>query len=357
MHRPIRASIRLSAIRHNFGIARRHAGSARLWAVIKANAYGHGLRRVAIALDDMADGFALLEIEDALTLRESGVGKPILLLEGCFSAADMQVAAAHGLSVVVHQPEQIRMLAAIRPAAPVPVLLKLNSGMNRLGFPLSRCREVLQALRELPQVGNITLMTHFAQADDEVGIAEPLARFRQATEGLGLPRSLANSATLLRFPEAGGDWARPGIMLYGGSPMPRLASAASLGLEPAMTLSSTLIAVQEMSAGERVGYGGLYQAPQARRVGIVACGYADGYPRHAPTGTPILVAGRRTVTLGRVSMDMLAADITELPEAGIGSPVVLWGDGLAADEVADAAGTISYELFCALAPRVPVVTV
>lgn len=197
-------------------------------------------------------------------------------------------------------------------------------------------------------------MSHFARADDDAGIAPQLARFKAISGGLELPVSLANSAALLRFPEAAAQIVRPGIMLYGGSPMPDIASAEQLGLRPVMTLSSEIIGVQDIAAGEPVGYGGSFVAETAMRVGVVACGYADGYPRHAPTGTPILVGGRRTRTLGRVSMDMLACDLTHLPEAGAGSPVTLWGDGLAADEVAAAASTISYELFCALATRVPV---
>jgi alanine racemase len=206
----------------------------------------------------------------------------------------------------------------------------------------------------MPWVRGITLMTHFARADDEVGIGAQLATFKAIAAGLDLPVSLANSAALLRFPEAVGQIARPGIMLYGGSPMPDLHSADELGLRPVMTLTSEIIGVQEIAAGERVGYGGTFEASGPTRVGVVACGYADGYPRHAPTGTPILVGGRRTRTLGRVSMDMLACDLSHLEDAGVGSPVTLWGDGLPADEVATAAGTISYELFCALAPRVPV---
>ena len=213
----------------------------------------------------------------------------------------------------------------------------------------------LARLRAMPWVRGITLMTHFARADDEVGVAGQLATFRRISAGLDYPVSLANSAALLRFPEALGQVARPGIILYGGSPMPALQSAEAIGLRPVMTLTSEIIGVQEIAAGERVGYGGTFVAEGPTRVGVVACGYADGYPRHAPTGTPILVGGRRTRTLGRVSMDMLACDLSHLPEAGVGTPVTLWGEGLAADEVATAAGTISYELFCALAPRVPVV--
>jgi alanine racemase len=228
--------------------------------------------------------------------------------------------------------------------------------MNRLGFTPAQLPAAQRELAASPAVGTVTLMAHFAEADGGRGIDWQLDRFAQMSEGWSCPVSLANSAALLRHPQTARDWVRPGIMLYGSSPFGD-ESAASLGLQPVMTLQSRIIGVQEIAAGERVGYGGLFVAERPTRVGIVACGYADGYPRHAPSGTPIVVAGQRTETLGRVSMDMLACDLTDIPEAGVDSTVILWGDGLAADEVAAAAGTISYELFCALAPRVPVVVV
>jgi alanine racemase len=225
--------------------------------------------------------------------------------------------------------------------------------MNRLGFVPERLPEILLRLRASGKIHQITLMTHFACADG-TGIAEQFERFQRVAAPTGLPVSVANSAALLRFPEAACDWVRPGIMLYGGSPMPELQSAAEIGLRPVMTLISRIIGVQTLQSADYVGYGASFRADQAMRVAVVACGYADGYPRHAPSGTPILVNGQRTRTLGRVSMDMLVCDLTGL-EAGVGSSVTLWGEGLAADEVAKAAGTVSYELFCALAPRVPVV--
>ena len=355
MPRPIRATIDLAALRHNYLLARQRAGSARAFAVVKANAYGHGLERAIEALADVADGFALLDLAEARALRAAGVTAPIALLEGFFEPADLADIVALGLTPAVHSEAQLAMLERARPDGAIDVLLKINSGMNRLGFTADRFGAALARLRAMPWVRGITLMTHFARADDEVGIGAQLATFKTITAGLDLPVSLANSAALLRFPEAVGQIARPGIMLYGGSPMPDLQSAEALGLRPVMTLSSEIIGVQEISTGERVGYGGTFVADGPTRVGVVACGYADGYPRHALTGTPILVGGRRTRTLGRVSMDMLACDLSHLPEAGVGTPVTLWGEGLAADEVATAAGTISYELFCALAPRVPVV--
>ena len=354
MPRPIRASIDLEALRHNYLLAKNRAGHAKAFAVVKANAYGHGLDRALQAFGEVADGFALLDLAEARAVRAAGLTQPVALLEGFFEPADLAEIAALRLMPAIHSEAQLAMLERATLAAPIDVLLKVNSGMNRLGFTADSLPAALAQLRALPCVRGITVMTHFARADDEVGVGAQLARFKKMTAGLDLPVSLANSAALLRFPEATGQIVRPGIMLYGSSPMPDMLSAEAIGLRPVMTLTSEIIGVQDIVAGERVGYGGTFEASAPTRVGVVACGYADGYPRHAPTGTPILVDGRRTRVLGRVSMDMLACDLTHLPDAGIGSAVTLWGEGLAADEVASAAGTISYELFCALAARVPV---
>jgi alanine racemase len=321
--------------------------------VIKANAYGHGLERAVRALA-AADGFALLDLADAVGLRESGVAKPILLLEGVFAGDDLHAVAEHGLTIVVHDAEQIAMLEGARLPARVPVYLKMNSGMNRLGFGPGEYRQVFERLARSPVVAGITLMTHFADADEIRGVAEALRRFEAATAPIEAPRSLANSAAILRYPETHADWIRAGIMLYGCSPFAD-APAAALGLRPVMTLASELIAIRALQPGDRVGYGGTFVADRPHPVGVVACGYADGYPRHAPTGTPVLVNGRRTRTLGRVSMDMLAVDLEGVPEAGVGTPVTLWGEGLSCDEVAAAAGTVSYELLCGLTPRVPAI--
>lgn len=362
--RPIRVRISRSALQNNYRIAQRLAGQAKALAVIKANAYGHGQWRAVEALRGMADGFALLEPENAVALREAGIAQPILLLEGIFSARDARAVVEHRLMSVVHCREQLEMMLAAfrssRQAAPVSLFIKLNTGMNRLGFSASTLASVRGVLEEEVSAGRIdvTLMTHFAEADGGRGVSEQLERFDALTKGWKAPRSVANSAAILQHPEATGDWARPGIMLYGSSPIAER-SADSFGLKPAMAFESALIGVQEIMPGDRVGYGGTFTATQAMRIGIVACGYADGYPRHAPSGTPIAVMGQRTVTVGRVSMDMLACDISNIPDAGIGAPVTLWGAGLAgavpADEVATAAGTIAYELFCAVAPRVPVI--
>ncbi|OHC69938.1 MAG: alanine racemase [Rhodocyclales bacterium GWA2_65_20] len=352
--RPILAHIDLAALRHNHAIARRHAGGARIWSVVKADAYGHGLLRTAQALADVADGFALVEIEGAVALREAGVRQPILMLEGCYAPDELPLYAEHQLIPVLHRPQQVEWLVEAALPTRLPVYLKLNTGMNRLGFDADDFHAALATLKRLNVVSDITLMTHFSDADDERGIAEQMARLQTMRGNLPYPLCLANSAALLRFPEAVGDWVRPGIMLYGSSPFPDRQSAEKLGLAPVMTLESEVIAVRELAAGDRIGYGGTYTAAASMRVGIVACGYGDCYPRHAPSGTPVLVAGRRTRTVGRVSMDKLCVDLTEIPGAGVGSSVTLWGRGLSVDEVAASAGTISYELFCALAGRVPV---
>ena len=352
MPRPLKATINLDALRHNLAVVRRYAPRAAVFAVIKANAYGHGVMRAARALAG-AEGYALLELDAAVRLREAGYGQRIALLEGAFEPRDLAVAAEHGLTIAIHSQEQVRMLEAAPADARYDVLLKINTGMNRLGFTPAEFASVFDRLRGHPRVARITLMTHFANADDARGIAWQLECMERLAGAGGLPRSLANSAAILRYPETHADWVRPGVMLYGCSPFAGV-SAGRLGLQPVMTLASELIAVRELRAGERIGYGGAFEAAHPTRVGIVACGYADGYPRHAPTGTPVLVGGRRTRTLGRVSMDMLCADLSALPAAQVGTPVTLWGPGLSADEVAAAAGTVSYELLCALAPRVPV---
>ncbi len=353
MSRPIRARIDLAALRHNFAIARRYAGTARIFAVVKANAYGHGLLPCAQALAGLADGFALLDLADAVALREAGLRQPILLLEGYFDAAELPTLAEYGITTALHRPEQLEEIELAGLPRKLDAFIKVNSGMNRLGFTGEALIAAVRRATASPAFADVTLMTHFADADAPRGVAWQLDRFRTMLPCWAGPVSLANSAALLRYPEARGDWVRPGILLYGSSPFADI-PAEQLGLKPVMTLASEIIGVQEIAAGERVGYGGTFTAERHTRVGIVACGYADGYPRHAGTGTPILVDGRCTRLLGRVSMDMLACDLTDLPNAGVGSPVTLWGEGLSADEVASAAGTISYELFCALARRVPV---
>jgi len=351
MPRPIQARIDLSALERNLQVARR-ATDARIMAVIKAAAYGHGLLRTADALR-AADGFALLDVDEAVTLREAGFRQTILLLEGSFTSNDLALAAEYDLAGVIHSPQQIAMLDAYPRRGNLQVWLKVNSGMNRLGFAPQDIPAVLEKLKAHPAVRDITLMTHFASADEAAGVAAQLEAFNALAAPYRLARSLANSAALLRYPATHAEWVRPGIMLYGASPFADT-SAQQLGLRPVMTLQSEIISVRKLKAGERVGYGGSFCAESPMRIGTVACGYADGYPRHAPTGTPVLVEGQRTRTLGRVSMDMLSVDLSALPDTEVGSRVTLWGSGLPVEEVAHAAGTISYELLCALAPRVQV---
>ena len=370
MARPIQAHIDLSALENNLHVARR-ATSSRLMSVIKADGYGHGLMRVAEALAK-TDGYALLNIQDAVRLRDSGFRQAILLLEGFFGAEELPVIAEYDLSCVIHNAAQIAMLDGYPGRGMLDIWLKVNSGMNRLGFPPQQVAQVMEQLRRHRAVRDITLMTHFANADEARGVAEPLALFNDVAAPYRVARSLANSAALLRYPATHADWVRPGIMLYGASPFADV-SAQQLGLKPVMTLSSRIIATQQLRAGDEVGYGALFRAGHAMRIGIVACGYADGYPRQSgrvepeapgtprPTpggwnGTPVLVEGQRTRTLGRVSMDMLYVDLSALPQAGVGSRVVLWGEGMPIEEVARAAGTVSYELMCALTTRVPVVS-
>ncbi len=353
MPRPIRATISASALAHNLMVAREHAREAQVWAVLKANAYGHGLERAARALA-AADGFAVLDFEEAARLRAMGVQKPVLMLEGFFKPVDLPLVRQYALTPVIHSAAQLEILQHATFGGAIDAYVKLNSGMNRLGFAPHAFRSAYDAVRRHPEVRSVTLMTHFADADGATGIRAQLDAFNDAARGLDAPRSLANSAALIRYPaETRGAWARPGIMLYGCSPFAER-TAEALGLRPAMTLTTEIIATQQLAPGERVGYGFSYQAEGALRIGVIACGYADGYPRHAPTGTPVLVNGKRTRTVGRVSMDMICVDLSAIPDAGIGTPVTLWGEGLSADEVAASAGTLSYELLCALAPRVPV---
>ncbi|GAB1393312.1 alanine racemase [Rhodocyclaceae bacterium] len=349
MSRPIRATIDLAALRHNHAVARQQVGNGKLLAVVKANAYGHGLARVVTVLADEADGFALIELEAAMALRQSGLTHPLLLLEGFYDVDELALFIRHRLIPVIHRADQVQALLAVDWPVDLPVYLKLDSGMHRLGFDTDG---IVAAQAALAGRMPLVLMTHFADADGSYGIDWQVERFAVMTTGMNYPRSLGNSAAILRYPNQVGDWARPGIMLYGGSPFAET-TAAALDLKPVMTLQSEIIGVQEIAAGESVGYGCTFTADKPMRIGVVACGYADGYPRHAPTGTPVLVDGQRTRTLGRVSMDKLCVDLTDL-NVGAGGMAVLWGEGLPADEVASAAGTISYELFCALAPRVAV---
>lgn len=362
MPRPIQATVHAEALRHNLARVRRAAPDAKVWAVVKANAYGHGIERVFEALRG-ADGFALLDLLEAERVRALGWRGPILLLEGVFEPRDLELCSRLGLWHTVHCDEQIDMLAAHKTQVPHRVFLKLNSGMNRLGFAPQRYRAAWTRLDALPQVEEISLMTHFSDADAERGVGHQMQAFREAARDLPGERSLANSAATLRHgedPELRGDWVRPGIAVYGSAPDFPEHDVAHWELQPAMSLSSRILGVQQLQPGDTVGYGSSFTADAPLRIGIVACGYADGYPRHCSTGTPVLVDGVRTRLVGRVSMDMLAVDLTPVPQAGFDTEVTLWGRAangalLAIDEVARSAGTIGYELMCAVAPRVPFV--
>jgi len=372
MPRPISATLSLPALRHNLACMRGHLHEAAqahkrqrpfIWAVIKANAYGHGIEEARQAFD-AADGLAMLDLLEAVRCRAANWQKPILLLEGFFEPRDLALLKEHRLTCVLHNQAQLDMLQAEAASAqPVPVWIKLNTGMNRLGFAPDEFARVFERVQQMQALGKIAyqgVMTHFARADDSPEFTRAqLACLRQTVKRSTGAVSVCNSAASLlpdcwtALPEEQEQWVRIGICLYGASPFADR-SAASIGLLPAMTLRSEVIGLQHVRKGQGIGYGHIFTAEKDMRVGIVACGYADGYPRHAPNGTPISVMGVRTRLLGRVSMDMLMVDLTSAAQAGVGSPVTLWGaDGPGVDEVAQACGTIAYELLCAVAPRVP----
>lgn len=355
--REVRLGISKAALHHNLQRVREAAPYSRVMAMVKADAYGHGLPLVADTLA-AADGFGVAIIEEALALRAAGVRQPITVLEGVFTPSEMFEAVRQNLSLVIHQEEQIALLEQCRLSGPVNVWLKIDTGMHRLGIAPEASVSAFRRLRAARITGEIGLMTHFACADQLTSpmTEKQLARFRavqQVLAGNGqdtLPDSLANSAGILAWPATHGAWVRPGIMLYGSSPFPDQ-TATSLGLRPVMTLTARVIAVRSLKKGEPVGYGATWVAERDTRIGVVGIGYGDGYPRHAPTGTPVLIEGRRLPLVGRVSMDMLTVELGEAP-VQVGDTCILWGEGLPADEVAALAGTISYELFCKLTPRV-----
>jgi alanine racemase len=352
MTRPTRARIDLRNLQHNFSRVQDSAPGSRVIAVIKANAYGHGLVRVAQALD-AADAFGVVGLEEAITLREAGCDRRIVLLEGLFSADDITLINAYRLDVVIHHHNQLEMLEQGTLTRPLDTWLKIDTGMHRLGFAPADVGAAVERLGALPQVASLRLMTHFASADepDSGTTTEQISCFAEAVRGIGAEHSLANSAAILAWPDAHADWVRPGIMLYGGSPF-AARDAQSLGLQPVMTLRTELIAVNARHKGDAIGYGGGWRCPADMNVGVAAIGYGDGYPRHAPNGMPVLVNGRRAALVGRVSMDMICIDLGTQPDAGVGDEVILWGEGLPIDEVAGLAGTLSYELLCGISARV-----
>ncbi|WP_198082763.1 alanine racemase [Variovorax sp. E3] len=352
MTRPARALIDLAALRHNYALARQRHGE-RVLAVLKANAYGHGAVRCAQALADSADGFAVAFLDEAPVLREAGLQAPLLVLEGAFSERELEAVSARGLWTVVHHEDQVRMIeqapAAVRG---LHVWLKIDSGMHRAGLAPQAVRDAHARLVASDKVSRITLMSHFACADEPDArlTHEQLAVFDAATKGLPGERSISNSAGVLAWPGANRNWARPGILLYGANPVPGNQEA----LRPVMHLQSEVFAERVLEAGDTLGYGATFTADRRTRIGLVAIGYADGYPRRAQTGTPVAVGGRITRTVGRVSMDMMTVDLSDLPGEGVGSPVELWGAQVPVNEVATHAGMISYELLCNV-KRVPLV--
>lgn len=350
--RPARALIDLQALRNNYQLAREVSGAKAL-AVVKADAYGHGAVRCAQALASEVDGFAVACIEEALELRAAGISQPILLLEGFFEADELVLIEQHSLWCVVHSSWQVEVIERTPLQRPLTVWLKLDSGMHRVGLHPAEYRDAHQRLLASGKVEKVVLMSHFARADelDCPRSSEQLALFHEARNGLQAEISLRNSPAILGWPSIPSDWVRPGIMLYGATPFEQAQELAAR-LQPVMTLESKIISVRELPAGEPVGYGARFVSERPTRVGVVAMGYADGYPRHAPTGTPVMVDGKLTRLIGRVSMDMLTVDLTDLPQAGLGSRVELWGRNVLASDVAQAAGSIPYQLFCNL-KRVP----
>jgi alanine racemase len=352
----VSATIDTAALRHNLRVVRAKAPGARVMAVVKANAYGHGLVAVASALGE-ADAFAVARVDEGLVLRAAGIAKPIVLLEGVFDREQAEAAAAAGFELVVHSLTQIDLLRALPGSGLFTVWLKLDTGMNRLGLKEVEFAAALAELRSLPQVRPpVRLFTHLSSADEASGpvTTRQLARFAAATRDERGERSIANSAGLLNFPAAHGDWVRPGIMLYGVSPIANRLGI-DFGLAPVMTLQSRLIAVKHVAVGEQVGYGGAWTAARPTQLAVAAIGYGDGYPRSLGSGAPVLVNGERAVLAGRVSMDMIGIDVTDLGgSVRVGDPVVLWGPALPVEEIARHAGTIPYELLCGISQRVAV---
>ena len=350
--RPARALIDLSALRHNYQLARETTGAKAL-AVIKADAYGHGAVRVAQALESEADGFAVACIEEALELRQAGINAPVLLLEGFFDADELALIVEHDFWCVVHSLWQLEAIEKTAVGKPLNIWLKMDSGMHRVGIHPDDYQAAYQRLLASGKASKVVLMTHFARADelDSVRTEEQVAIFQAARGTLAAEVSLRNSPGVMGWPNVPSDWVRPGIMLYGTTPFDQPQAVADR-LQPVMTLESRVICVRDLPAGEPVGYGGAFVAERTMRIGVVALGYADGYPRQAPTGTPVMIDGHRSQLLGRVSMDMLCVDLTDVPGAGLGSRVELWGKNVLASDVAARAATIPYQIFCNL-KRVP----
>lgn len=354
MSQLIRAVIDTSALRHNLNLIRARAGRAQVMAVVKANAYGHGLVATALAIQD-SGAFAVARLEEGMSLRAAGVSARIVLLEGVFSRSQLEDAAHDQLDLVVHDPRQVELLEQAGGAQRFALWIKIDTGMNRLGFAPRDFPAALERIRALPAPAReLRLMTHLACADERDArlTQEQLARFREVTAGLPYETSIVNSAGLLAGLAPQSHWVRPGLALYGASPFAG-ATAADFGLKPVMTLMSTVLTVRDVRRGERVGYGGAWSAARDSKIAILAAGYGDGVPRSFETGTPVLIGGARAPLVGRVSMDMIAVDVTAIPQVRVGTSALLWGAGLPVEEVARHAGTIAYELLCSVSQRVP----
>ena len=354
--RPLKAFINQASLQHNLAIVRELAPHSKIMSVVKANGYGHGLINVAQGLS-ASDGFAVLALDEAIDLREHGFEQDILLLEGVFEPYEISIAAKMRLNLVVHNLHQLQMIENSKLNHPIDIHFKINTGMNRLGFNPKDTKDILKSLQNKSYFKSITLMTHFATADEPKGIDWQFNIFNDIANHFNFSRSVANSASILNFKSTHLDWVRPGIMLYGASPIVGKKSS-SFNLKPAMQLKSKIIAIQNLSKDHSIGYGDSFKAKNDMRIAVVACGYADGYPRHAPSGTPVYIEGKKTCTVGRVSMDMLYVDITNIPSASISSDVELWGEHIPVDEVAEKSGTVGYELLCAISAskRVPIET-
>ncbi len=352
MSRPAKVHIHLSALKHNLNIIRERAPNSKVMAIIKADAYGHGIARVAKKLSD-ADAFGVACIEEAISLRNAGIEKNIILLEGMYAESEIELIAKHRFELVIHDVSQIEMLEASNINAKLKVWIKIDTGMHRLGFSPNDFNEAYERLNQLSNIDRpLRLMTHLATANER----DPELTFQQIrclnelTSELSLEKTIANSAAVLNIEESHGDWIRPGLMLYGISPFSDT-TGADHNLKPVMTLKSKLIAVKQLKTGDPVGYGASWCCPENMPIGIVAAGYGDGYPRHAISGTPLLVNGERCSLIGRASMDMLAVDLRNQPAAKVGDPVVLWGQDLPVEEIARSANTIPYQLLCAVHKR------
>lgn len=355
MARPCQARILCSGLRHNVGVVRQRAPSARIMACVKADGYGHGAITVATAINDLVDGFAVACIEEALELRDHGIGGPVLLLEGPQSADEIGLAAEHQLTLCLSSPHQLQWLTDADLQTPVSCWLKIDTGMHRLGFAPEVVADTFERLQALRCVtGTPVLCSHFARADSPEDPANNTqeACFDRTVAGLDAAHSLANSAAILTRPDSHRAWVRPGYMLYGGSPFTHRDSV-SLGLRPAMELSTAVIGIRDVAEGQAVGYGGRWVAPRASRIATLAVGYGDGYPRHAPDGTPVLIEGSAASLAGRVSMDMITVDVTDIPAVQVGSRAVLWGSEPDVDTIAQLSGTIGYELLAGMPSRTP----